>query len=277
MPEPVRGDQKYLPGLDGLRALAAASATWLRPWIEARVTAAFGARGRLTDSPLVLGGLCLATAVGVTATVAVTTDMTPRSAPGGASAAVAGVPARTTGPWAAAGRLAAAASPLGGALTAVPAAVPAALVAEAQVGTSAGAAGGAPAGSPAAPVKPGSAPRTSCRSVVHIGDSTSEGLTWPDYLPNPAQRITARYAQVGVTHSIMKVSGGTSIVETVGDGPNAYQVARQLVGSGYHGCWVLALGTSDTADVYTGSAVDRTARIKKMMSLIGRSRCCGSR
>jgi hypothetical protein len=110
---------------------------------------------------------------------------------------------------------------------------------------------------------------TSCRSVVHMGDSTSEGLTSPDYLPDPADRITARYATVGVTRSIMEISGGTSIDETIDHAPNEYTIAKQLVAEGYHGCWVLALGTNDTADVYVGSNVDRAQRIREMMSAIG--------
>ncbi len=112
-------------------------------------------------------------------------------------------------------------------------------------------------------------PRTSCRSVVHMGDSTSEGLISSDYLPNPADRITARYADVGVTHSIMEIDGGTSIVETINGDQNEYTIAKQLVAGGYNGCWVLALGTNDTADVYVGSNVGRIARIKEMMSVIG--------
>jgi peptidoglycan/LPS O-acetylase OafA/YrhL len=112
-------------------------------------------------------------------------------------------------------------------------------------------------------------PRTSCRSVVHMGDSTSEGLISSDYLPDPANRITARYADVGVTHSIMEIAGGTSIVETIDGDPNEYTLAKQLVAGGYNGCWVLALGTNDTADVYVGSNVGRIQRIKEMMSVIG--------
>ena len=38
---------------------------------------------------------------------------------------------------------------------------------------------------------------------------------------------------------------------------------------GYHGCWVIALGTNDTADVYVGSNVDLAERIRRMMSVIG--------
>jgi peptidoglycan/LPS O-acetylase OafA/YrhL len=112
-------------------------------------------------------------------------------------------------------------------------------------------------------------PRTSCRSVAHFGDSTSEGLISSDYLPNPADRITARYADVGITRSVMRISGGTSIDETINGEPNAYTLAKQLVAAGYHGCWVLALGTNDTADVYVGSNVGRAQRIAEMMSAIG--------
>jgi len=102
-----------------------------------------------------------------------------------------------------------------------------------------------------------------------MGDSTSEGLISPDYLPDPADRITARYAKVGVTHSIMEISGGTSIAETIDHEPNEYTIAQQLVAGGYRGCWVLALGTNDTADVYVGSYIGRIQRIREMMSVIG--------
>jgi peptidoglycan/LPS O-acetylase OafA/YrhL len=113
------------------------------------------------------------------------------------------------------------------------------------------------------------ADRTSCRAVVHIGDSTSEGLISPDYLPNPEQRIGAQYARVGVTTFISEISGARSIVETWEGYPNAYTVAQQLIQQGYRGCWVLALGTNDTADVAVGSPVGLATRIKQMMSLIG--------
>ena len=111
--------------------------------------------------------------------------------------------------------------------------------------------------------------RTSCKAVVHIGDSTSEGLISPDYLPDPRQRISARYARVGATTFIPEISGARSIVETYDGQPNAYTVAAQLVRHGYRGCWVLALGTNDTADVAVGSPTGVAARIREMMSLIG--------
>src|SRR5262249_11550043 len=101
-------------------------------------------------------------------------------------------------------------------------------------------------------------------------DSTSDGLISPDYLPNPRRRIGAQYARVGVARFIPEISGGTSIVETSSGQANAYTVAQQLVHNGYRGCWVLALGTNDTADVAIGAVVSRHARIRQMMSVSGR-------
>jgi peptidoglycan/LPS O-acetylase OafA/YrhL/lysophospholipase L1-like esterase len=112
--------------------------------------------------------------------------------------------------------------------------------------------------------------RTSCRSVVHIGDSTSDGLVLPAYQPSRRKRIAAQYARVGVSRFIPEVSGARSIVETVNNQPNAYTVAQRLIHHGYRGCWVLALGTNDTADVYVGSTVSLATRIRQMMSVIGR-------
>jgi peptidoglycan/LPS O-acetylase OafA/YrhL len=110
---------------------------------------------------------------------------------------------------------------------------------------------------------------TSCTSVVHIGDSTSEGLVSPNYLPKRSERIEARYADQGVRREHMEISGATSIVETLPGGTNAQDVAHGLIDNGYDGCWVLALGTNDAADVYVGSSVSLSTRIDKMMSVVG--------
>jgi peptidoglycan/LPS O-acetylase OafA/YrhL len=114
-----------------------------------------------------------------------------------------------------------------------------------------------------------SSPRTSCSSVVHIGDSTSEGLISSNYLPDPRQRLNAQYARVGVRIVRDEITGATSIIETLPGGINAYKVAQSLVHDGYRGCWVIALGTNDSADIYVGSSVSLADRIQKMMSVIG--------
>ena len=126
-------------------------------------------------------------------------------------------------------------------------------------------------GAAATPASPGSGSRllTSCRSVVHIGDSTSDGLVLPAYQPDAALRIAAQYQRVGVTRFIPEVSGARSIVETWHGFPNGYTVAEQLIADGYQGCWVIALGTNDAADMAVGSNVGLATRIQRMMSLIG--------
>jgi peptidoglycan/LPS O-acetylase OafA/YrhL len=111
--------------------------------------------------------------------------------------------------------------------------------------------------------------KTSCRRVVHIGDSTSEGLISAEYLPNPKERIENRYAEVGVKETHMEVQGARSIEERYEDQPNAQEVAEAWKAEGYKGCWVLALGTNEAADVAAGSNVGLDERIEKMMNIIG--------
>jgi hypothetical protein len=207
-------------------------------------------RPGLPRTPRTVAGLCLLVAALLAAGVTAAIRMTPAAAHAaagprpGASAAASTVKARL--------------SNAGGRATAIPAAGASAVTAAVP---------GPMATVPALPTPP---PRTSCTSVVHIGDSTSEGLSSSDYLPDPADRITARYADVGVKASVMKIVGATSIIEALPGTPNAYQMAAQVKQGGFHGCWVLALGTNDTADVFVGSNVDRAQRIEKMMALIGR-------
>jgi peptidoglycan/LPS O-acetylase OafA/YrhL len=117
--------------------------------------------------------------------------------------------------------------------------------------------------------RPNAPRRTSCKSVVDIGDSTSEGLDSDNYLPDRHQQISAQYARVGVRLSIMKITGGTSVVETLSDTTDGRDVAKNLVAHGYHGCWVIALGTNDAADVAVGSSVSLASRIVEMMHAIG--------
>ncbi len=109
--------------------------------------------------------------------------------------------------------------------------------------------------------------RTSCRSVAHVGDSTSVDLISSADLPDPAQQLPARYADVGVRHLLIDASGGRSIVETLPGQVNGYNVARGWWSEGYRGCWVFALGTNDAANVSAGSNVGIVARIQEMMSV----------
>ena len=111
--------------------------------------------------------------------------------------------------------------------------------------------------------------RTSCRSVVYIGDSTSEGSISTDYIPNRKRRLPKQLADVGVRSTYPEISGARSIVETFEGHPNAATVARQHVSAGFRGCWILALGTNEADNVYDGSPIHFRARIARMMSVIG--------
>jgi peptidoglycan/LPS O-acetylase OafA/YrhL len=122
---------------------------------------------------------------------------------------------------------------------------------------------------PLTPAQAAASTKSSCKAVVHIGDSTSEGLTSAEYLPLASQRIEAQYADVGVKEAHFEISGARSIEEQFEGEPNAREVAEAWKAEGYKGCWVLALGTNDAADVFVGSNVSDTERIEKMMDTIG--------
>lgn len=112
---------------------------------------------------------------------------------------------------------------------------------------------------PAAPIQ--------CTGVVHLGDSTSVGMT-SGYLPVPAQ-IDAQYARVGVNETHLEIDGARSIVETHHGSPNARDRAAFWRDAGFHGCWVFALGTTDAANFGAGSTYDATTRIDRMMAVAG--------
>jgi peptidoglycan/LPS O-acetylase OafA/YrhL len=130
-------------------------------------------------------------------------------------------------------------------------------------------AAGATKPAPLTPAQAGSSERSSCKAVVHIGDSTSEGLTSPEYLPLESQRIEAQYADVGATEQHMEISGARSIEEQFEGEPNAQEVAEAWKLEGFEGCWVLALGTNEAANVFVGSNVGERERIDIMMDTIG--------
>jgi hypothetical protein len=110
---------------------------------------------------------------------------------------------------------------------------------------------------------------TSCEAVVHIGDSTSEGLVSSEYLPDPKQLISAQYARVGATTSHLEVAGARSIYENFEGEPNAQEVAEAWKNEGFKGCWVIAMGTNEAANVAAGSNFTYDDRIASMMSTIG--------
>jgi hypothetical protein len=110
---------------------------------------------------------------------------------------------------------------------------------------------------------------TSCTTVVHLGDSTSAGLFDAQYMPDPADALPAQYERVGVRALYIEVSGGRSTIETIGGEANAFDTVRALRDTGYRGCWVVAIGTNDAANVAIGGVPDLTTRLDRMMFLFG--------
>ena len=109
--------------------------------------------------------------------------------------------------------------------------------------------------------------RSSCNAVAHLGDSTSEGMVSAAYLANPNQRLVAQYHDVGVKKVVTNIVGANSIVETLPGDTNGFNAAKDIVKQGFKGCWVIALGTNDAADVAIGSSVDPAQRISEIMSV----------
>jgi hypothetical protein len=115
-------------------------------------------------------------------------------------------------------------------------------------------------------------PRTSCQSVIHVGDSTSVSLISPSYLSDPEQRVDAQYRRVGALDARTVIDGALSTTEVLNDEQvNAFDRVSAIKADGYEGCWVFALGGNDTANVSVvdGTHEDRVARIERMMSAIG--------
>jgi len=125
-----------------------------------------------------------------------------------------------------------------------------------------------PSPTSAAPRPTAAGPRsltTACTSVVHVGDSTSIGLTDPHYLPDPKDRIDSQYGRVGARSVQTDILGARSIVEHYKGQPNAQEAAAKRMDAGYDGCWVLAMGTNEAADVAVGSNVGLDRRIDLLM------------
>ena len=129
--------------------------------------------------------------------------------------------------------------------------------------------GGTAKKAPLTPRQAAASTRSRCRAVVHIGDSTSEGLDSPEYLPIESQRIPAQYEKVGAREVHMQVYGANSIEERFEGMPNAQEIAAAEKAEGFRGCWVIAMGTNEAANIGAGSTVGERERIDKMMGIVG--------
>ena len=106
---------------------------------------------------------------------------------------------------------------------------------------------------------------TSCRSVVHVGDSTSVGLASSAYLPQARWRMDAQYRRRRDQARPPRHLGRSL---DRGDLPRRAQRVRGHRApdqDGYDGCWVFAMGTNDTANQFVGGVVPLAGRIDRVM------------
>ncbi len=85
----------------------------------------------------------------------------------------------------------------------------------------------------------------------------------------PSKLIAAQYARVGATTAHLDVSGARSIYENFEGQPNAQEAAEAWKDMGFKGCWVIAMGTNEAANVAAGSTFTYDDRIASMMETIG--------
>ncbi|WP_353108822.1 acyltransferase family protein [Gordonia sp. (in: high G+C Gram-positive bacteria)] len=120
------------------------------------------------------------------------------------------------------------------------------------------------------PTLPAGQRRTKCSTVIHVGDSTSIGMSDPGMQPNVALRLEGRYREVGAKTYIEDVVGGRSSMERVNDQPNATESIEGALRRGVRGCWVIAMGINDTANVEVGGAGPVDMRIDNLLKpLVG--------
>lgn len=112
-------------------------------------------------------------------------------------------------------------------------------------------------------------PKTSCTRLAYIGDSVSLGMVSNDASPDAPTALAQRVAAIGVAELRAEVSGGRSIVETLPGQENAVQVATRLRSEGFSGCWVIAVGTNDAANIAAGAGRQEVDRIQSLMAVIG--------
>ncbi len=133
-----------------------------------------------------------------------------------------------------------------------------------SAGSSSSAATNTPTTTRAAPTK------TLCTDVAYIGDSISLGMVSGTTPQRPTAQFETRMAAIGVTDLQVEVSGGRSIVETLPGQENAVTVANRLRDNGFVGCWVIAVGTNDAANIAAGAARQADERVAAIMSVVGR-------
>lgn len=98
-----------------------------------------------------------------------------------------------------------------------------------------------------------------CRGVAHIGDSLTAYTIEP---------LRTAYETVGITAQIDAYGGRAILQKLSADPKTGKQAALDFVKAGFKGCWVVALGTNDTANAAAGASYTRAYAIDEMMKAI---------
>ncbi|WP_345313922.1 acyltransferase family protein [Gordonia alkaliphila] len=124
---------------------------------------------------------------------------------------------------------------------------------------------GKPTTEPVGPTLPADLRRTSCTEVIHVGDSTSIGMEDVGLQPDPTKRLAAQYKRVGAKEYHSDVAGGRASIERLNGEPNALEAIQTDLQRGWKGCWVMAKGINDTANVEVGGPGPLDMRIDLLM------------
>jgi hypothetical protein len=103
-------------------------------------------------------------------------------------------------------------------------------------------------------------PRRVCDWVAHIGDSLT---AYTD------EALDREYRAHGLDIKVIHAHGGRAILQKLRDDPRTGRdAALDIRAYGFVGCWVIALGTNDTANIARGAWYTRAEAIDEMMSAI---------
>ena len=99
-----------------------------------------------------------------------------------------------------------------------------------------------------------------CTDVAHVGDSLT-AYTIP--------ALTVEYTKMGVENLVFAAAGGRGILQKVSPDKETGKVAAARVrDEGFAGCWVVAMGTNDTANISAGASYSRASAIDQMLTAI---------
>ncbi|MGB6038910.1 MAG: acyltransferase family protein [Gordonia sp. (in: high G+C Gram-positive bacteria)] len=116
------------------------------------------------------------------------------------------------------------------------------------------------------PTLPAAQRKTKCTKLLHVGDSTSIGMNAAELQTNPALRLSGQYKSVGVKDYESDVVGGRSSLEEVDGQPNAHDSIVGDVSRGFKGCWVMAMGINDAANMEVGGPGPIDMRIDRLLA-----------